>query len=77
MPGKPGMKGKGLGGRREGAGRPVRRVSMTAGDSFLVNTANADGRQQGMSEIWEVVSVSRSIILLRSQQTGDTIKMVR
>lgn len=77
MAGKKGMIGDGMGGRREGAGRPPAKVSVKPSDTFCVSQANADGRQQGMSEIWEVVSVSRSVILLRSQQTGDTIKMVR
>lgn len=77
MPGKPGMKGEGLGGRREGAGRPCQKVSVKPEDTFCVSTANADGRQQGMSELWRVVSVNRSVILFRSDETGDTIKLVR
>lgn len=77
MPGKPGMTGEGLGGRRNGAGRPCGQVSVKPADSFFVSQANADGRQVGASEVWEVVSVSRSVILFRNTETGDTIKMVR
>lgn len=77
MPGKPGMKGNGLGGRRVGAGRPCLKVSVKPDEQFFVTQANADGRQQGMSELWQVVSVSRSVILFRNAETGDTIKMVR
>jgi len=71
------MTGEGLGGRREGAGRPPAKVSVKPDDTFCVSQANADGRQQGMSELWRVESVTRSVILFRNTETGDTIKMVR
>ncbi len=77
MPGKPGMKGEGLGGRREGAGRPCSKVSIKPTEAFFVTQASADGRQVGMSELWRVESVTRSVILFRNTETGDTIKLVR
>lgn len=77
MPGKPGMKGEGLGGRREGAGRPCKRVSLQADEQFFVTQISANGRQVCMSELWRVESVTRSVILFRNTETGDTIKLVR
>jgi hypothetical protein len=77
VPGKPGMTGRGLGGRREGAGRPCQKVSIKPAETFCVSQANAAGRQQGMSELWQVESVTRSVILFRNTETGDTIKLVR
>jgi len=77
MAGKAGMKGEGLGGRREGAGRPCSQVSVKPDDQFCVSVANAAGRQVGMSELWRVESVTRSVILFRNTETGDTIKLVR
>jgi hypothetical protein len=75
MPGKPGMKGENLGGPRKGAGRPVKRMSLKAGDSFFVSTVTPEGPVYP-SEVWEVTEVSRSVIVLKSN-AGDTIKMIR
>jgi hypothetical protein len=77
MAGKKGMKGEGLGGRRDGAGRPCKRVSLTADDQFFVTTVTAQGQTVWPSDLWQVVEVSRSVILLRSTESGDTIKLVR
>ena len=68
---------KGGGGRREGAGRPCLKVSVKPDEAFFVTQASADGRQVGMSELWRVESVTRSVILFRNTETGDTIKLVR
>lgn len=77
MPGKPGMKGEKLGGRREGAGRPCQRVSIKPAEVFFVTQISGDGRQVCMSELWEVESISRSVILFRNRETGDKVKLVR
>ncbi len=68
---------KGGGGRRVGAGRPCSKVSVKPAESFFVTQISADGRQVGMSELWRVESVTRSVILFRNAETGDTIKLVR
>lgn len=71
------MKGENLGGRREGAGRPCSQVSIKPDESFFVTQVSADGKQVCMSELWRVESVTRSVILFRNTETGDTIKLVR
>ncbi len=68
---------KGGGGRRVGAGRPCSKVSVKPGEMFCTWQTSADGRQVGMSELWRVESVTRSVILFRNTETGDTIKLVR
>jgi hypothetical protein len=77
MAGKKGMTGNGLGGPRIGAGRPTKRVTVKADDQFFVTTVTAQGQTVWPSDLWQVVEVSRSAILLRSTETGDTIKLVR
>lgn len=77
MPGKPGMTGEGLGGFRPGAGRPPSKVSVKAADSFYTFQTTPEGKQWGPGEVWRVVSVSRTEIVLVSEQTGNTIKFVR
>lgn len=73
MAGKAGMKGEGLGGSRPGAGRPCKRVTIRPGDSFYVATTLPDGFLPG--ELWTVVAVSRSVILI-SSSAGETYKLI-
>lgn len=57
MPGKPGMKGEGLGGRREGAGRPKEWFQARKGQQLIVERETIGG-EICKPEFWTVLSVS-------------------
>ena len=61
------------GGARKGAGRPVKRRTIKAGDTFYVKQRNADGWL--VDELWTVEEVSRKEIVFQSDD-GWTIQLV-
>jgi hypothetical protein len=67
------MKGTGLGGKRPGAGRPCKSVSLKAGDELFITKTTAEGQQ---TDLWRVEFVSRTRIDLRNR-IGDTIRFER
>lgn len=69
MPGKPGMKGNGLGGRREGAGRPTKTRRLTVGQEFA-------GLEAGEPpQVYTVIELNRTTIVIR-RADGHTIRLL-
>lgn len=73
MAGKPGMTGNGLGGRREGAGRPRRRFTLRVGDTLICERETIGGVIQSPAR-WVVLGVSPDEIEF---QSGDDIIVLR
>ena len=75
MPGKPGMKGDNLGGRREGAGRPRSRITIPPGMTFIMERQTLSALDPfHPPELWRVLSVSDDEIEF---QCGDDIIVLR
>ena len=69
MAGKPGMTGKGLGGRRNGAGRPRLRFTARRGDTYIMERETIGALDPfHKPELWTVLSVSANEIEF---QAGD------
>lgn len=69
MAGKAGMKGNGLGGRREGAGRPVKTRTLTIGQEF----AGLEAGEQ--PQVYKVVKLNRTTIVIQ-REDGHTIRLL-
>ena len=75
MPGKPGMKGDNLGGRRDGAGRPRSRITLPPGTPFVMERQTIGGDSPFHPlELWRVLSVSHDEIEF---QCGDDLIVLR
>lgn len=75
MPGKPGMTGNGLGGRRQGAGRKRSRVTLPRGTTFVMERQTVGALDPFHPlELWSVLSVSETEIEF---QSGDDIIVLR
>lgn len=69
MPGKPGMKGDGLGGPREGAGRPVATRKLRIGQEFA-------GLEAGeRPQVYTVVELDRTTIVIQ-REDGHRIRLL-
>ena len=69
MPGKKGMKGEGLGGRREGAGRPTKTRTLWVGLEFA-------GLEAGeRPQMYTVVELNRTTIVIQ-REDGHTIRLL-
>lgn len=71
MAGKPGKSG----GKREGAGAPVRTWRLRTGDT-LAAWEHLDGQQVGLGRLAEILIVSRNVLVIRLDD-GTEIKLVR
>ena len=75
MPGKPGMTGQGLGGRRDGAGRPRIRFTARRGSVYIMERQTIGALDPFYEpEMWTVLSVSAGEIEF---QCGDDIIVLR
>lgn len=73
MPGKPGMKGEGLGGPRSGAGRKAKWFKVERDEKVIFERETIGGLIQN-PELWTVLSVSEDEIEF---QIGDDIIVIR
>ena len=75
VPGKRGMTGQGLGGRRDGAGRPRLRFTARRGNVYIMERETIGALDPfHKPELWTVLSVSRDEIEF---QAGDDIIVLR
>lgn len=63
------MKGENLGGRREGAGRPVKSRTLTVGQEF----AGLEAGEQ--PQVYKVVELNRTTIVIQ-REDGHTIRLL-
>lgn len=74
MPGKKGMTGEGLGGRREGSGRKPRWFRAEKDQKMIHERQTLDTNPNFINEVWTVLSVSEKEIEF---QCGNDIIVVR
>ena len=70
MPGKPGMKGAGLGGHRPNAGRPPKTRTLRIGQEFVGLAAGEP------PQVWTVTEISRDWIVL-TKADGETVRLLK
>lgn len=74
MPGKPGMTGPNMGGRREGAGRPRTRFIARKGSVYTVDRQTIGGPNPfHPTELWTLLSIEDDEIEF---QCGDDIIVI-
>lgn len=69
MAGKKGMTGNGLGGFREGAGRPVKTRTLTVGQEFAGLEASE------CPQVYTVIELNRTTIVIQ-REDGHTIRLL-
>lgn len=69
MPGKKGMTGPNMGGRREGAGRPVKTRTLRVGQEFVGLTAGEP------PQVWTVTEATYERITL-TKANGETVRLL-